>query len=90
MDSRWISECRGESTLPVNIVEEIADREDVDPVELSPPLHETVDPDALRSLATDATSDGIREDIHIEFIHHGYRVSVTDGEVTIGAAQVGG
>lgn len=57
--------------LPLAIVERVAARENVDPLEL-PPLHDVVDTDALMALF--ATPE--RRVDHITFSYHGYDVTV--------------
>jgi len=56
------------------VVEEVAAREDVDPVELDVPLYEAVDPDALDGAVRSASDRG--SDLRIEFVYHGYDVVV--------------
>lgn len=56
------------------VVERIANREGVDPLELSP-LYEAIDPDALDSLTTPGGESGSR--LQIEFSYHGYELRVT-------------
>lgn len=65
-----------------SIVETIAAREGVDPVDLEVPLYDAVDPDALDRLVERA-SDG-RASLQVEFSYCGYDVSVTsDGAVHV-------
>lgn len=66
-------------TLIRNIVDEIADREGVDPVDLDPRLGEVVNADLL-----DAISDGSDQRKNgpsptLEFEYHGYTVSIDSG-----------
>lgn len=61
--------------LPVVIVERVADRENVDPLDL-PPLHDTVDPDALSALFA---SPGKGPE-NVTFTYNGYRVTVEGPE----------
>jgi hypothetical protein len=59
----------------------VADHEGVDPTELTPPLAEVVDPDALDRLLGSANP---REDVTVEFTYRGHDVVVSaDGEVTV-------
>jgi hypothetical protein len=53
------------------IVEQVAEAEDVDPVELNPPLGDVVDPDALELLC-ESSDDAVR----VEFEYCGYDVTV--------------
>lgn len=71
----------------VRIATEIAEREGVDPAELTPPLHQVVDPEALDVLfeptaTTDRSCDG-----RVTFTYLGYEVTVTDdGEIDVAEA----
>lgn len=73
--------------VTVQIIERIADREQLDPRDLDRPLYDAVDPDALDALfrCDDA-------DVTVEFRYLGYRV-VVDGEgeieITEGASDEG-
>ena len=62
------------------VVEAIAEREGIDPVELDDCLYDVVDPDALEKLVT-----GTGRIHRIEFTYLGYRVVVDgDGNVDVG------
>lgn len=63
------------NSLTVTVVEQIANRENVDPLEL-PPLHDAIDPEALDALfdKPDSAVDGIA------FHYHGYEVVVEGPE----------
>lgn len=60
--------------LVVDIAEEIAAREGVEPTDL-PPLARTVDPEALCALVASQSA----ESITVEFTYQGYHVTVTGG-----------
>ncbi|WP_256558104.1 HalOD1 output domain-containing protein [Halomarina litorea] len=63
----------------VAVIEHVADHEGTDPLELSPPLHDVIDPDALDRLCTGTDSAG-----HVAFSYCGYLVTVTtDGDVSL-------
>lgn len=65
----------GHRILPSEaVVERVANREGVDPVELSP-LYEAIDPDALDSLVCASNGDG--SDLAIEFSYSGHEITVT-------------
>lgn len=66
------------------LVSELADRKDTTPVDLSPPLYDTIDLEALDALFA-APSDGNRDGVdRVEFDYDGYRVRVAgDGDVTV-------
>lgn len=66
-------------TLIRTIVDEIADREGVDPVDLDPRLGEVVNTDLLDAIADDADSrnDGLSPTVDFEY--HGYTVSIDSG-----------
>lgn len=56
-------------TISVTITEEVATREDTDPLEL-PPIHRRIDTDALARLCTTPTG----ESVTVEFSYCGYTV----------------
>jgi len=66
-----------------NVVEKVAEVEGVDPLELTPPLFEVIDPDALGQIFATAPTAG-RMDIQVSFHHNGYDVTVCgDGDVSV-------
>lgn len=68
-------------TLPTSlrVVEAVADREGEDPIELSEPLYEVVDPDALDRLV-----QGADDELTLSFGYYGYRITVHgDGEIVV-------
>lgn len=89
------SQAMGETTTELcermshRVVTAVADREGVDPVELTTPLYEAVDPDALDSLfrygqATPVSCTFSYCGYHVE-ITPGREVVVHDGPVTLGS-----
>ena len=70
-------------SLTLAIVGEVADREGVDPLDLEPPLHDVVDPDALEALFSDSIDGTTREDVAVEFDYCGHRVLVDGGTVRV-------
>ncbi|NHN57616.1 MULTISPECIES: HalOD1 output domain-containing protein [Halorussus] len=72
------------------IVSKVSHRENVDPVELQPPLNEVVDLDALDALFASRNGRTTRDaDGHVEFTYEGYRIWVeSDGVIDID--EVGG
>ena len=61
------------------VVKRVAEAEDVDPLELTPPLYEVIDPDALESLFANDRVLG-----KVIFNYVGYEVSVfSDGYVSV-------
>lgn len=70
-----VSRTEAES-VSMKVVNEVAEREDVDPTELAPPLHAAVDPDSL-----DATfSNGDGNAVEVRFSYKGYEVNVAGGD----------
>lgn len=66
-------------TVINEVVETVAKAEDVDPLELTPPLYEVIDPDALESLFANNRVLG-----KVIFNYAGYEVSVfSDGDVSV-------
>ncbi|AEH36408.1 HalOD1 output domain-containing protein [Halopiger xanaduensis] len=69
-----------DESLTVQLVQAIADAADVDPVDLSPPLYDAVDPEALEALFA-PTASGTTRRGRIEFSYAEYRVTVSvDGD----------
>lgn len=67
-------------TPSVAVVMAVAAREGVDPTELSPPLNDVVDPDALDALFAGTDDPGSR----LSFTYRGYSVEVhSDGHVDV-------
>ncbi|WP_247000871.1 HalOD1 output domain-containing protein [Halosolutus gelatinilyticus] len=66
------------------IVEQIAEREGVDPIDLDVLLYDVIDPDALEAL-TNGTGDRQTQAIlRVEFTYYGYAVTVDgNGKVSI-------
>ncbi|WP_459191702.1 HalOD1 output domain-containing protein [Halosimplex sp. J119] len=59
------------------VVETVASVEEVEPIDLSTQLYDSVDPEALNSLSAGA-NDG-NESLRITFNFDGYEVAVVDG-----------
>lgn len=70
-----------EESVSGAVVEAVAEAEGTDPLELTPPLYDAVDSDALDRLFADASTDGRME---VAFAYRGYDVSVRgDGSVSV-------
>lgn len=65
-----------DESLTVQLVQAVADAADVDPVDLSPPLYDAVDPEALEALFA-PTEGGPTRRGRIEFSYAEYRVTVS-------------
>lgn len=67
------------------VVEAIADAKDVSPLDVNPPLYNTIDPDALEQFV--ASVDGrTAAAVEVRFTYAGYEVTVTgDGRVAVEA-----
>lgn len=71
-------------SVAVEIVERIAAREGVDPLELDPNLYEAIEADALDALVQQTDSRRDETNVRVEFTYCGYAVTVTGTEeVTI-------
>ncbi|WP_120246992.1 HalOD1 output domain-containing protein [Halopiger aswanensis] len=68
-----------DSNPVVRVVNAVADREGVDPVELTPPLHSVIDTDALDALFQ-SPSQQDRSKVCVEFRYKGYLVRVTGSD----------
>lgn len=80
-DETWCMQTGGERELGATIVEAVAEAEGVDPGEISDPLYEVVDPDALAALFTGGSG-------RVIFEYGGYIVTV-DSEATVDVERVG-
>lgn len=68
------------ASLVQRIVDGVAVIHDTNPMELSPPLYESVDPDALERVIQQSD----RQDLTVEFDYHGCTITVEgDGSVTV-------
>lgn len=69
----------------VDIVSAIADETGEEPAEITPPLADVIDADALRQLFRNS-----RNDVRVTFAHRGREIDVqADGTVTIRTPAVG-
>lgn len=66
----------GAESLTTSLILEIAKHEDVDPIDLSPPLNTAIDLDGLRALFCD-TQDGF---VRVEFTYAGHHITVEGDE----------
>lgn len=74
----------GTETVTYRVATKIANREGIEPLELSPPLFEAIDPEVLEALVSDTSSRERREDIYLQFPYYGYVITVKgNGEVDI-------
>ncbi|MCU4754003.1 hypothetical protein OB919_18805 [Halobacteria archaeon AArc-curdl1] len=65
------------------LVVKVAEKEGVDPLKLSPPLYEVIDPDALDQLFASTPTAG-RKEGQVTFSYNGYEVTVCgDGYVSV-------
>lgn len=70
--------------MGAEIVERIAAREGVDPVDLDVQLYDAIDADALDALTNGADDRRPHPNLLIEFTYHGYTITVDGtGSVTI-------
>jgi len=71
-------------SVGTTVVEEIAAREGVDPVELDVLLHDVIDADALEALANGTDHRQETTPLRVTFSYHGYTVTVDGtGAVTV-------
>ncbi|MFC6768002.1 HalOD1 output domain-containing protein [Natrinema soli] len=69
-------------SLSLKIVEKIAEREEIEPEELHPPIHVAINTDALDSLYQ--ASDSEKNPSKVEFVYRGYTVTIdSTGDVNI-------
>lgn len=63
------------------IIEFISGLEETDPIELTPPLHDVIDPDAIDALF-DSFNESPQAQKSLSFTYQGYEVTVrNDGQV---------
>lgn len=75
-------------SVSTKVIETVASRNDVDPIDLEPPLYETIDLDALDALVTPSGTESTRSGCHIWFTYCGYTVTVDrDGAVTVNESE---
>lgn len=73
----------GTRNVSDSVVEAVAEAEGVDPLELTPPLFEVIDPDALDQVFAPTPTDG-RMEGQVTFSYKGYNVTVHgDGYVSV-------
>lgn len=71
-------------SLGTTIVERIAERESVDPLDLDQRLYDVVDVDALTDLVDNSNGNGQSSDVTVSFTFHDYIVTVENGaDITI-------
>lgn len=69
----------GEATVSERVIEAVAEAEGVDPTDVTPPLYDVMDPDALDRLFESANVDK-----QFVFSYNGHEVAVGDeGEVLV-------
>lgn len=73
--------------VSLQILDLVADLEGSDPVQLRPPLHSAVDPDALDAIVA-GTPNGDERSAHVEFSYLGYQISISvDDDPTLSVAE---
>lgn len=70
---------RQTASLTERIIDAIADHEDVDPLDITPPLYEVIDLDAAETLHTHPPTESTREGVRLTFQYNEYEITV-DGE----------
>jgi len=72
------------TTASERVIEAVADRRGIDPLDLEPALYSAIDPDKLDALVSGAQRRG-RSTVVVSFEYQGYDVTVdADGSVTLG------
>ncbi|ELY67930.1 HalOD1 output domain-containing protein [Natrinema versiforme] len=83
MDSQHSNRVADDAQTPVSIrvVEAVAKRDGIDPLEVSPPLHDAIDSTALDNLFA-PTRSGTRDAGSVSFTYRGHGVRVeSDGRI---------
>lgn len=73
----------GQQSPSEAVVRTVADTKEVSPTELSRPLYEAVDPDALDRLVGPPTNGSESSDVSVAFDYCGFRVHVDDSSITL-------
>lgn len=72
-----------QTPVSIRVVEAVAARDAIDPLEVSPPLHDAIDPTALDELF-DPTGSSSRGNGTVSFTYRGHSVRVeSDGRVAL-------
>lgn len=71
-----------EVSLMVTIIEAIAEREEVDALELSPPLFDAIDPEIVELLSNRPADDGL-DGARLQFSYQGYQITLDRDDVRI-------
>lgn len=66
------------STPSLRVVTAVADERDIEPTELTPPLGEAFDPEALDHLLSDETAD-----VTVTLDYAGYRIEISDDDLSL-------
>lgn len=83
VDNEWSDKQDDDSRVSVEVVLALAAAEDVDPVELEPPLYAVIDLEALDDLFRDVRPNG-PGNVEVTFEYFGREVSVWgQGDVTV-------
>lgn len=69
--------------LSERIITAVADKEEVEPWNLDPPLYEVIDPDVIDELYQSSCNDEHDTELSLAFSYAGYRVTITDGDVQV-------
>ena len=82
------SDATAVNSLSFEVINAVAEREGVDPMEIEPPeyeaLYDVVNPEALDALFAPREDGTPRGTGRVEFVFCGYRIAVTsDGEVDV-------
>lgn len=72
--------CSSYGSVTEIVLEEVAEYEGVDPIEITPRLQAAIDVDALESLFSSTIAGEQSEAIRLEFSYSGYHIVVEDDE----------
>lgn len=64
--------------LQTQVITTVAERKGIDPIDLTPPLHSAIDPDALEALFSERDNGFV----HVEFTYAGVDVTI-EGEENV-------
>lgn len=63
-------------TISCAVVEEVAKREGVDPVDLTPALYDAIETEAVETLFSDSVSSDQRNSVSLTFSYCGYEITI--------------
>lgn len=70
-------------SLTEQIIGTISEHEGVDPLEITPPIYDVIDPDAAETLFSDQSKHEPDEGVQLTFSYNGYTITVEGDNIQI-------